>query len=172
MADEELDPKPVAKPVSKQGNGTPKTAHVVDLSARPDLVKNLHPIRFIPTDDPLEEPKPGIGLCLSGGGYRAMIFHLGGLWRLNELGILRKVARVSSVSGGSLTAGRLGLMWKKLTFDAANVATNLEPLVFRPMRDLASQTIDVGAVLRGKLLPFRTVAGEMMAIYRKHLYGK
>ena len=26
-----------------------------------------------------------IGLCLSGGGYRAMLFHVGVLWRLNEL---------------------------------------------------------------------------------------
>ena len=31
---------------------------------------------------------PGIALCLSGGGYRAMVFHLGALWRLNELGLL------------------------------------------------------------------------------------
>jgi len=30
-------------------------------------------------------PSPGIGLCLSGGGYRAMLFHVGAFWRLNEL---------------------------------------------------------------------------------------
>jgi hypothetical protein len=30
-------------------------------------------------------PKPGVALCLSGGGYRAMLFHLGVLWRLNKL---------------------------------------------------------------------------------------
>lgn len=41
----------------------------------------------------------GIGLCLSGGGYRAMLFHLGGLVRLNQLGMLRGLAvcRVSPV---------------------------------------------------------------------------
>lgn len=142
-----------------------------DLSVRPDIAKNLHPVRFIPTDDPLAKPIPGIGLCLSGGGYRAMIFHLGALWRLNELGLLRKVKRVSSVSGGSLTAGRLGLMWNKLTFDAADIATNLEELVVHPLRNLASQTIDIGAVLCGKLLPWKTVPEVMAAIYRKHLYG-
>jgi NTE family protein len=142
-----------------------------DLSVRPDIAKNLHPVRFIPTDDPLAKPIPGIGLCLSGGGYRAMIFHLGALWRLNELGLLRKVKRVSSVSGGSLTAGRLGLMWNRLSFDAADVATNLEELVVRPLRNLASQTIDIGAVLCGKLLPWKTVPEVMAAIYRKHLYG-
>ena len=28
------------------------------------------------------------GFCLSGGGYRAMLFHVGALWRLNELSYL------------------------------------------------------------------------------------
>src|SRR5438067_850534 len=31
--------------------------------------------------------RKGVGLALSGGGYRAALFHLGGLRRLNELGI-------------------------------------------------------------------------------------
>ena len=46
-----------------------------------------------------------MALCLSGGGYRAMLFHVGALWRLNELGLLPRLDRVSSVSGGSITAG-------------------------------------------------------------------
>jgi hypothetical protein len=29
-------------------------------------------------------PEEGIALCLSGGGYRAMLFSLDALWRLNE----------------------------------------------------------------------------------------
>ena len=59
-------------------------------------------------DDP-GRPQPGTALCLSGGGYRAMVFHLGALWRLNELGYLPRLDRISSVSGGSITAGVLGL---------------------------------------------------------------
>ncbi len=47
----------------------------------------------------------GTALCLSGGGYRAALFHLGALRRLNELGLLSQVDTVSSVSGGSITAG-------------------------------------------------------------------
>jgi len=27
------------------------------------------------------------GLALSGGGFRATLFNLGGLWRLNQLGL-------------------------------------------------------------------------------------
>ena len=30
----------------------------------------------------------GIGLCLSGGGYRAMLFHVGAILRLNEARLL------------------------------------------------------------------------------------
>ena len=45
--------------------------------------------------------RPRAALCLSGGGDRAMLFHLGVLWRLNEAGLLRASKRVSSVSGGS-----------------------------------------------------------------------
>ena len=32
------------------------------------------------------------GLALSGGGYRAALFHLGSLWRLNELSWLKRLA--------------------------------------------------------------------------------
>ena len=49
----------------------------------------------------------GWGLCLSGGGYRASLFHLGAARRLHELGILQKITRLSSVSGGSIFAAHL-----------------------------------------------------------------
>jgi hypothetical protein len=35
-----------------------------------------------------------MALCLSGGGYSAMFFHLGTLWRLNELGLLKVLKRI------------------------------------------------------------------------------
>jgi len=79
------------------------------------------PVRWIPGDDPNAKPDDGVALCLSGGGYRAMLFHLGAVWRLNELGYLdpAKLKRVSSVSGGSLTAGVLALHWKALGLETA-----------------------------------------------------
>lgn len=48
-----------------------------------------------------------VALCLSGGGYRAALFHLGALRRLNERGLLSRVDRVSAVSGGSMFAAHL-----------------------------------------------------------------
>ena len=43
-----------------------------------------------------------IGLALSGGGSRAIAFHLGCLRALNQLGLLRRVDVLSTVSGGSV----------------------------------------------------------------------
>jgi NTE family protein len=43
-----------------------------------------------------------------------MLFHAGALLRLNELGLLTKVRRISSVSGRSIAAGYLSLMWDQL----------------------------------------------------------
>ena len=48
-----------------------------------------------------------IGLALSGGGYRASLFHLGVTKRLHELGILQKITHLSSVSGGSIFSAYL-----------------------------------------------------------------
>lgn len=48
-----------------------------------------------------------IALALSGGGIRAMVFHLGVLRHLAERGLLESVDRISTVSGGSLLVGLL-----------------------------------------------------------------
>src|SRR5258708_2303926 len=74
------------------------------------------PVQSPLTPAEIEGPETGIALCLSGGGYRAMMFHLGSILRLNEAGVLGRVARISSVSGGSIIAGLLGLRWDALGF--------------------------------------------------------
>jgi NTE family protein len=48
-----------------------------------------------------------IALALSGGGVRAIVFHLGVLKVLAERRLLEHVVRVSTVSGGSLLMGLL-----------------------------------------------------------------
>ncbi|MBR1191478.1 patatin-like phospholipase family protein [Bradyrhizobium sp. AUGA SZCCT0160] len=50
----------------------------------------------------MQMTEPKIGLALSGGGARAMAFHLGCLRALNDLGILERVQILSTVSGGSV----------------------------------------------------------------------
>jgi Patatin-like phospholipase len=65
-----------------------------------------------------------IGLALSGGGFRATLFHLGVTRFLFENGLLNQVKLVSAVSGGSIFAAHLILNWERYTgskedFDAA-----------------------------------------------------
>lgn len=115
------------------------------------------------------EPLEGVGLCLSGGGYRAMLFHLGAIWRLNELGYLPKLTRVSSVSGGSITAGVLGLKWKDLRFEN-EVATNFH-IVVEPVMEMAGRNVHIPAILKG-LFGRGNVADQVAKAYRKQLYGE
>ena len=131
------------------------------------------PVEVVSTGSPhdgLDQPEPGIALCLSGGGYRAMLFHLGALWRLAELGYLPKLSRVSSVSGGSITAAVLGHRWATLGFDANGVPAHFVPQVVAPIRDLAGATIDRAAIIGGILTP-GSVADKVVDAYRTHLFG-
>jgi NTE family protein len=128
------------------------------------------PVTLIPGDQADQEPENGTGLCLSGGGYRAMVFHLGALWRLYEAGLLQSVKRISSVSGGSITAGMLGLKWARLSFDPARVRDDFLPEVVTPIRSLASETIDAESIILGIALPGR-VSDRVAAAYEEHLFG-
>ena len=121
-----------------------------------------------PSDFSGATPGDGVGLCLSGGGYRAMVFHLGVLRRFNETGWLQKLTRVASVSGGSIIAAQLGMAWKKLGF-SNGVATNFDAVVGNPIRGLAAKTIDRKAILVGVLLP-GSISQRVQAAYDKLLF--
>ena len=112
--------------------------------------------------------RSGTGLALSGGGFRASLFGLGSLWRLNELGWLRSLGRITSVSGGSLTAGVLAARWRELDFDAAGRATNFPEVVAGPLRAFCARTLDWKAILCG-LIPFVSVAGVARRAYERRL---
>jgi NTE family protein len=121
-------------------------------------------------DDP-RTPEAGTALSLSGGGYRAMLFHIGALWRLNELGQLPTLKRISSVSGGSITGGLLGLKWSRLAFDGGGVASNFQQEVVAPIRALAGVTIDRAAIVGGIFTP-GSIADKITDAYRKHLFDQ
>lgn len=130
------------------------------------------PVRWLPTDDPTGSSlDPGAALCLSGGGYRAMVFHVGVLWRLNEAGMLPGLRRISSVSGGSLTAGVLAMNWSRLDFDRDRVAAGFVPHLVEPVRSIAREHIDVTAVLGGLVSPFSSISDRVVKAYRDHLFG-
>lgn len=140
-----------------------------------------------------ESPGQGIAICLSGGGYRAMLFHLGSVWRLAELGFLGSASharhladgsrepvgtleRISSVSGGSLTAGVLGLKWAQLEVDSPGVAARYIEHVVNPIRALARVSLagtDAPGASRmlWNILSPGSVNDHVIAAYRKHVFG-
>jgi NTE family protein len=135
-------------------------------------------------DAPVEEPlvrggtiertvtevERGLALALSGGGYRAMLFHVGALWRLKELKLLGSLKRISSVSGGSITAGVVAIHWNRINPESPEMDQYVSEVV-APLRELASDTIDVNAVGWGVINPFRSVGDEVAAYYRDYLFG-
>lgn len=95
----------------------------------------------------------GVALTLSGGGYRALLFHLGGIWRLNELGWLKRLNCVVGVSGGAIAAAWLGLKWRELDWNSAGVADNFAGLIAAPLMALTARPLDIAAGLVGLLAP-------------------
>lgn len=114
----------------------------------------------------------GLAMCLSGGGFRAVLFHLGALRRLNELGILSTLDVISSVSGGSIVAAHL--VTRIRTWPApGSMVMDWEERVARPLRRFVRHDLRTAAILR-RFLPwnwFRTSAGVMalMARYARRL---
>ena len=133
----------------------------------PDTEFNsVEPVRFIPSDGAAPPPRDGIGLCLSGGGYRAMLFHTGVLWRLHNAGLLEKIERISSVSGGSIISAWLALNWSRIH------GTNPEPFktaIVAPIRKLALRTLDRSSILRGMFLPGSINGKVVKALTMRHL---
>jgi NTE family protein len=127
------------------------------------------PVHVIPGESKDAQLDAGAALCLSGGGYRAMVFHVGVLWRFYEADLLRSLRRVSSVSGGSITAAVLALAWDKLTKDQARPRNLFERELVKPIRGLADETIDAESIVLGLVLPGR-ISDRVAAAYDEHLF--
>lgn len=132
-------------------------------------LQNIEPVEYLPQDAE-KKVEEGMALCLSGGGYRAMLFHAGVLWRFNELGLLPKLKRISSVSGGSITAGVLAINWENLKFNEAGVSACFKDEIILPLKRLASRTIDASSVISGTLW-IGTIAEKVANAYRQYLFG-
>jgi NTE family protein len=79
-----------------------------------------------------------VGLSLSGGGFRATLFHLGAIRRLNEFGILSKLTTVSSVSGGSILNAFLA---SRLPAPVTNGISDFDGSASQPLRQFCSLDI-------------------------------
>ncbi|NDP40237.1 MAG: patatin-like phospholipase family protein [Rhodoferax sp.] len=112
-----------------------------------------------------------LGIALSGGGFRATLFGLGSLWRLNDAGLLGRLDRVTSVSGGSILAGVLASRWRELQF-VDGKATNFERVLARPLQEFCSHTADIEAGILGWITPFRSAGDYLCRHYQDALFGQ
>jgi NTE family protein len=93
------------------------------------------------------EKRESTAFCMSGGGYRAALFHLGALRRLNELGILSTIATFTSVSGGSIMAAQLATFLARARAEAGKPIDGFDAGVAEPMRAFAGRDVRTGAAL-------------------------
>jgi NTE family protein len=77
-----------------------------------------------------------MGVCLSGGGFRAASYALGALRYLAEAGLLAAVTDISAVSGGSLAAAKLAAEWPSASIGGAQ---NFIRVVEAPMREAIAE---------------------------------
>lgn len=87
-------------------------------------------------------------LWLSGGGYRAALFHLGALTRLNELGLLGQIDTVGAVAGGSIMAA---LVATRVSWPLRGAYRDWPEQVAEPMRAIARRNARARAFLRKPL---------------------
>ncbi|HEY2142266.1 MAG TPA: patatin-like phospholipase family protein [Solirubrobacteraceae bacterium] len=82
--------------------------------------------------------KPSIGVCLSGGGFRASFYGLGVLRYLAEANLLGSVVAISAVSGGSIAAAAVADSAGELAAGAFSLDAFLAS-VDRPFRDAVTR---------------------------------
>jgi predicted acylesterase/phospholipase RssA len=125
-----------------------------------------------------------VGLALSGGGFRASLYHLGVLAQLAELDMLRKVEVLSCVSGGSIAGAHYYLKVRQLLQSKTDAEITREDYI-----QLVSEMIDelvAGVqmnirtrvavnplknfrIFRSSMYSRTTRAGEL---YEQHLYSR
>src|SRR3954470_24161552 len=121
-----------------------------------------------------------IGLALSGGGFRASLYHLGVVRFLRDGGILPRISHITSVSGGSIFAAHLALNWDRYNgspgeFDS--VASEFLAFMRLDVRNRIARRFLLAIPLRAprRLLGLSnrrlTRTGLLEYYYERYLYG-
>jgi predicted acylesterase/phospholipase RssA len=79
-----------------------------------------------------------IGLCFSGGGFRASFFALGVLRYLAEAGVIDRVVAISAVSGGSIAAAAAADRWRDFKSAGGDGPAYLQT-IDQPFRDVVTK---------------------------------
>lgn len=118
--------------------------------------------KYLPSSNKIPN---SIGLALSGGGFRATLFHLGAIRRLHELGILPKLTTISSVSGGSILNGFLA---SRLADGLSKGISDFASEVAVPVRQFCSLDIRRWPALE-RLVPGLDNSLQLARQYEEHL---
>lgn len=125
-----------------------------------------------------------VGLALSGGGFRASLFHVGVLARLAELDVLRHVEVISCVSGGSIIGAHYYLELRRLLQEKADAEIRREDyvaLVQRVAREFLAGVqanirtrvaAELGTNLRMIFQPNYSRTQRAGELYEKHLFSR
>ena len=121
--------------------------------------------------------RSGIGLALSGGGFRAALFHMGVLRYLAEAGQLANVRTISTVSGGSIFGAYVAAHWDELARQSFSAAA-YESVISVPFaqvltaRNLRNRWL-AASILRlpRLLLPSYNRADVLAELLDRWLYG-
>ena len=124
-----------------------------------------------------------IGLALSGGGFRASLYHLGLVRFLRDAAILPQVTQITSVSGGSIFAAHLVLNWERYNGspqEFEKVAGELLDFVRLDVRNrimrrwplsVSVKTVDTPDLPASRIASCRRNSGLLEYHYEKYLYG-
>jgi predicted acylesterase/phospholipase RssA/MinD-like ATPase involved in chromosome partitioning or flagellar assembly len=125
-----------------------------------------------------------VGLALSGGGFRASLFHIGVLARLAELDVLRHVEVLSCVSGGSIIGAHYYLEVRRLLerkADSEITADDYIKIVARIEQEFLAGVqknlrtrlfANLGPNLLSLIVPGYTRTKRLGSLYEKHIYSR
>ena len=123
---------------------------------------------------------PKLGLALSGGGFRATLYHLGVIRYLRDTGSLQSVSDIASVSGGSILAAHLVLNWEKYTGDEEEFEAAASEIIDFVQFDVRNHIVRrlpfiYGLRMFGKLarreMNYLSPNAVLERYYREFLYG-
>ena len=121
-----------------------------------------------------------IGLALSGGGFRATLYHLGVIRYLRDCGGLEHVTDIAAVSGGSILAAHLVLNWDRYTGDDTAFAEAAGEVIRFVQFDLRNHIVRRLPLTFPVRMAGRVIGSDMAELspnaileryYREFLYG-
>ncbi|HEX9990127.1 MAG TPA: patatin-like phospholipase family protein [Chloroflexia bacterium] len=119
-----------------------------------------------------------IALCLSGGGFRAALLHLGAMRRLNELGVLSKIETISSVSGGSIAAAYFAAHLDPWPSPGTIIETDKWNNLTQRFLEFTQKNRRTGPLLKRLWPPWNLIGKPsvsvegLMETYKRHINGK